>query len=181
MWHNNTRMYEQVLLTTDGSEAAEGATAHALAIAKQFDAELHVVSVIDTESISRPFEADQVDWLGTSSLDEIGDLRDAAQDSIQRIMDQGEAAGIDVVQTIGRGNPSRAISDYAMTNDIDLIVMGSRGHGTIRRLMVGSVTEQVTRIVSIPVLITDEQPPIQPPPDSPAQETDPDHPDSAQK
>lgn len=85
------------------------------------------------------------------------------------------------MQAIGRGNPSRAISDYAMTNDIDLIVMGSRGHGTIQRLMVGSVTEQVTRIVSIPVLITDEQPPIQPLPDSPAQETDPDHPDSAQK
>lgn len=169
-------MYDRVLLSTDGSETAETATTHAVAVATQFDAELHVISIIDTESISRPFEADQVDWFKTSSsLDEIG-LTDTAQASIRRITAAAEDAGLDVVQTVAKGEPHRAISDYTDQKGIDLIVMGSRGYSGLRRLMVGSVTDQVTRSVSIPVLVTGEPPADQPTDDDRAQEADSDGP-----
>lgn len=162
-----TPMYDRILLTTDGSETAESATTHALAIATQFEAELHVLSIIDTEAMSRPFEADQVDWFKTSSsLDEIG-LNDAARASMERITTEAEAAGLEVIQTVAKGDPHRAISDYATQHEIDLIAMGSRGHRGLRRLLVGSVTDRVTRTVSVPVLVTGD-----PTADRPALEPD---------
>ncbi len=51
------------------------------------------------------------------------------------------------------GSPAEAIVDYSENNDCDLIIMGSRGLGAIREIMVGSVSHNVIQHASIPVMI----------------------------
>ena len=50
-------------------------------------------------------------------------------------------------------HPYHAIIDTARENDCDLIVMGSHGHGGIKRLMLGSETTRVLSHTKIPVLV----------------------------
>jgi nucleotide-binding universal stress UspA family protein len=52
-----------------------------------------------------------------------------------------------------KGNPSESIIDYVAENDIDLVVMGTHARDGIRRLIFGSVAEDVMRNASSPVLI----------------------------
>ncbi|QJR14235.1 universal stress protein [Usitatibacter palustris] len=51
------------------------------------------------------------------------------------------------------GNTGEMICGYAATNAIDLIVMGSHGHGTLRNLTLGSVADAVLRQAPCPVMI----------------------------
>lgn len=51
------------------------------------------------------------------------------------------------------GHPVEHIVEIASTGDFDLIIMGTRGHGRIKDLMVGSVANEVIRRSSIPVMV----------------------------
>lgn len=51
------------------------------------------------------------------------------------------------------GLPRDAIIDYAEDNPIDQIIMGSHGRSGLKRVVIGSVAEKVTRHASVPVTI----------------------------
>ena len=51
----------------------------------------------------------------------------------------------DPVTSVRMGRPFAAIIDYARTNDICLIVMGTHGRGAIAHMLLGSTTEKVVR------------------------------------
>jgi mono/diheme cytochrome c family protein len=54
------------------------------------------------------------------------------------------------------GRPASAIVEAAETNNADLIVMGTRGHGAVMHLMMGNVAERVVRTAACPVLTVRE-------------------------
>lgn len=51
------------------------------------------------------------------------------------------------------GDPAQAILDYVDKNSISLIVMGSRGLSTVKRVFLGSVSSRVVQEARVPVLI----------------------------
>lgn len=142
-------MYDNILLPTDGSDGTDRIVAHAMHIARENDATLHVLHVVDTsvlplDSHSQTFY-DQLEAAGRSSVFEI---RDRAID-----------AGVHAVESLRRGTPYRTILDYAQENDIDLIVLGTHGRGGARRALLGSVAEHVVRLSEAPVLTVRTSPP----------------------
>jgi nucleotide-binding universal stress UspA family protein len=64
-----------------------------------------------------------------------------------------QLAGFDVEMQVRFGNPADEIVDAARRTRADLIAMATHGHGGLRRLLLGSVTEQVLARVSIPMLL----------------------------
>lgn len=64
-----------------------------------------------------------------------------------------EQAGFDVSISIRFGNPADEIADVARREHVDLIAMATHGSTGLRRLVLGSVTEQVLSQVSVPVLL----------------------------
>ena len=139
-------MYDRILLPTDGSEVAEAAAAHAVALAAATGATLHVLSVVDAEAIGivTPVALD-VDEVRTS-------LRRAAEEATAAVAEAAESAGVDVVEAVEVGVPDEEIRDYAAANDVDLVVMGTHGRGGVDRFLLGSVTERVVRGSAVPVL-----------------------------
>lgn len=148
-------MYDRILIPTDGSAVAEVAVEHAVDLAKKYDAELHALYVADVDAISISLGAEQVDRIRQGKFPEMDELREEAESATGFVVDHAKDAGIEVVERHSGGIPHRMIKKYAENNDIDLIVMGSKGRSGVRRALLGSVTERTLRSTQVPVLVVD--------------------------
>lgn len=122
-------MYETILFPTDGSEGSAVVLEHAIDLARRHDATIDVL-----------FAADDHEVDGVTDL-----LEDAASEA--------RDAGVTANTVTLEGSPQDRIVDYVLDRGIDVVVMGTHGRRGIDRYVEGSVTEQVLRNVTVPVLV----------------------------
>jgi nucleotide-binding universal stress UspA family protein len=140
----------KILLATDGSEEAALAAHTATDVAGKTDSELHVVLV----GLSAAYVG-----MGPPEIADIPPPRQEELDEeARRLLDaqvkQIEADGSTVAQAHLRvGRPGEQIVVLAEEIGAGLIVMGNRGLGGLRRLLMGSVSDSVVRHAHCPVLI----------------------------
>jgi nucleotide-binding universal stress UspA family protein len=146
-------MYRRILTTLDGSVLAEQALPTALTLVDQFESELFLLRVVIP--LPKSYRA------GAKSA---AVIEAAEQDAVQKAAAylDGIAAGIRekglAVQVAARfGNPSKAIIEFVRKNQIDLLVMCTRGQTGPARWLLGSVTDHVVRGSSIPVVVVPTQ------------------------
>ena len=136
-------MYDEILVPTDGSPAADAAVEHAVTLAEKFDSTIHALYVVDATAYSS-LEG------GSQMVAEA--LEDEGEAAVSRIRVAAEKAGVPADETVVSGTPFRSIIDYADEEDVDLITMGTHGRRGIDRYLLGSVTERVVRSADAPVL-----------------------------
>lgn len=134
-------MYQDILLATDGSEGARQATDHAVALADDLEASLHVLSV----SQEGPHGSEKRDQLRADPESEAAEATEAAE----RVATE---RGLEVSTTVRHGVPQEEIVDAAEVAGVDLIVMGTHGRTGLDHLVVGSVAEEVVRSAPVPVV-----------------------------
>lgn len=141
---------QTILCPTDLSEASLQALPMATRFAQTCGADLHLLNIHLLHSVSGADE--NVPFPGEA------EAREALEAS---------AGGIkwnQVVHRVERGiNAAPAILSYAEEHGIDLIVMGSHGRRGFRRLVLGSVTAEVVRHASVPVLVVRHEAGTEPP------------------
>jgi len=141
-------MYDDILLPTDGSSAMVTALEHAIAVASDQNARVHVLYVVDKRLYTAASE-DSTDEI-RQSLEEEAEI--ALDDARVRIEDEG----IECLTHSEEGIPYTTITDYADEQGIDLVVMGTHGEtGRERMVNLGSTTERVLKNASMPVLVVD--------------------------
>jgi nucleotide-binding universal stress UspA family protein len=131
---------KRVLVATDFSAPSDAALTYGRALARTFGASLHLLHVAENQFL-RPTAADPA----TLTAAHIRWLDDRLTEA-----DRGELRGRAVVEI--SDSPAKAIVDYARSEAIDLIVMGTQGRSTISQILVGSVAERVVRTAPCPVL-----------------------------
>ncbi len=140
-----------ILHPTDFSRSAEQALDHALFLARQYDALLHLLHVIDIPPMSLPYLREdfftQAKQRATASMDEMLASRPAEGIRLARIVLPGLPAS----------PPAPVILEYAREHRADLIVMGTHGRHGLPRLFMGSVAEEVVHSAGCPVLTVHEQ------------------------
>ena len=142
---------KNILVALDGSEPATRALALSADLALRYGATLHLVHVIPHPAVSEGLkEFAQIEGV---------DLGVAAEMSGrgQSIVAAGRAVatqkGVLAPRTeVLLGDPAERLLDYASGQDVDLIVLGRRGLGQIRGLLVGSVSWKVNSLAACPVL-----------------------------
>lgn len=143
-------MYDRILIPTDGSEQASAAIDEGIEMAKQHDATVHAVYVVEPIPLGRypsGMEAAGKEW-----GDVVDEQKGEGEQALATIAERGEAAGVDVVESIEYGKPSQEIIEYVDEHDVDAIVMGTHGRSGVDRLVIGSVAEKVVRKSEVPVL-----------------------------
>ena len=136
-------MIKNVLVPVDGSEGADRAIEQAIMIAKMCDAKINFLYVAN------------INQLAINAV-----LSDAILDSVtkagnvilERAMEM-VPEGILKESFSDTGAPAVVVLDFAETNDIDLIVMGSRGLGVVKGVLLGSVSQYVVEQSKCPVLV----------------------------
>jgi nucleotide-binding universal stress UspA family protein len=139
-------MYKRILIALDGSALAEQALSHAVAQAERFGAELILLRVLE------PFPQAGILWQDDVSRAEkqaIGQAQDYLEGISNTIRDKGLAVKHAVIQ----GQPGLAVVRFAETNEVDLIVICTRGRSGPSRWLMGSVADRVVRGATVPVLL----------------------------
>lgn len=137
----------KVLFPTDFSTCAEYAYVHAAHLARQFQAELHVLNV------AVPYEADPNDPMAHYALhrEDLVTWTDARNTD--------DKPGPRLIHTQMRMvSPAMGILSYSAEYGIDLIVMGTHGRRGLDRLFLGSVAEEVVRLATCPVFTVHAHP-----------------------
>ncbi len=144
-------MFERILLATDGSSSAAKALEYARDLALRDDAQVIVLHAFEpTPSyLGEP-------WGKRVMALNIASAREVAEEATQKLLE----TGVDVIEEVLEGPPADAILRVADVRQPDLIVMGSRGHGEVASLLLGSVSHRVLAHTHTPVLViraTDEE------------------------
>lgn len=138
--------YENILVPVDGSYGAELAFEKAVAVAKRNDAHLHIVHIIDTRTFQDISSFD-------SSI--INEVTESVKKTLEKYVSEAQEAGLNNVDySIEYGAPKTIVArDLPKQLDTDLIMIGATGLNAVARLLVGSVTEYVTRNAACDVLV----------------------------
>lgn len=136
-----------ILLAYDGSACAEAALATALSLAKAESATLTICSVLDPIAVAganAPAPPTQ------AALDE---GRVHTQRTLDSATSLARADGIEATGVLMEGEPAYELVQCARQRGADAIVLGTHGRSGVKRLLLGSVAEEVLRTAHLPVVV----------------------------
>jgi nucleotide-binding universal stress UspA family protein len=148
-------MIKTILVPTDGSDNAQRAVVLAADIANKYSAKLILLHVLADwrrdhvpEDLRRYAETEHVRITESDFQEKV------ATDVLDRAARKVRELGAATPQTlIARGRPAAAIVEAAVSQAADLIVMGSRGLGDAKSLLLGSVSHKVGYLSNCPCLV----------------------------
>jgi nucleotide-binding universal stress UspA family protein len=148
-------MYKQILVAVDGSETAARALAAAIQLARDSDARLQPLYVVDVPLMSYEVPGYDPSYVRNALSDEgrhvLADaaalMAGAGVKGPPRMLETELLEGEDIAHGI-----QRAAQEF----NADLVVMGTHGRRGVRRLVLGSVAERFMRIATCPVLLVSE-------------------------
>ena len=143
-------MYKHILCPIDGSATSNRGMTEAIRLAKDQNAKLGFLHVVDTF----------IPMLDTSGAINLADILDSMRLWGGKVLKNAKAAaneqGIEadtaMVETVG-GRVSTLIAGQAKKWPVDIIVMGTHGHRGVSHLFLGSDAEAVVRTSPVPVLL----------------------------
>jgi len=145
-------VYKCILVATDGSELSKKAVNSAIALAVRLGSELIAVKVVPQHPQSyfegtTPLSPEDVDRLEKHWSGE-------GHEVVEAVREAGAVQGIKVEPIVARSDDvSDALIAVAKEHNADLIVMASHGRKGVKRLLLGSETQQVLTHSEIPVLV----------------------------
>jgi nucleotide-binding universal stress UspA family protein len=146
-------MISNILVPTDGSDAAQKAARYAIDLAKQLKCAIIVLSVIDNRPLmAQTIAAQENARLITEPIEDY--LREAAEEYAKEIREICDENDVRSKILITSGHPAEEIAKEAESSRADLIVMGSHGRSAIAAAFLGSVTySTIHKESKIPVLV----------------------------
>lgn len=146
-------MFRNILVAVDGSAHAQRAVAEAADLASATNAKITLITVV----------SDPNAWvLGTSfgTPVDLEALQEATTAEHRRLLNDAVAGlpeELHAHEVLAHGPPAHAIVRQVEAAGHDLVVMGSRGRGGVRALMLGSVSHQVLHTSPVPVLVVRDE------------------------
>jgi nucleotide-binding universal stress UspA family protein len=139
-------MYRRILVPSDGSEHALRAVRTAADLAERFDAEVVLLTVV-----SVPQALVMLAGIGDDVVEEY--IEKTGREALASALEEFAAHRVGVEVKVEVGAAAEQIVRQAHETGADLVVMGKRGLGEIRGLLLGSVSDRVTHGLSVPVLL----------------------------
>ncbi|MGQ9864756.1 MAG: universal stress protein [Pseudanabaenaceae cyanobacterium] len=143
----------KIMVAVDGSQAAARAVAQAIALG----GEVVLVTVLEAPGAYFPnILLPTGDWVtvpGPPDRDMEKLLTEAAENLLARYQKECAEAGIAARTCVVRGSPRETLCQVAAQENPDILAIGSRGLGSVERLMLGSVSDYVVHHAPCPVLV----------------------------
>ena len=137
-------MFHHILLAVDGSEHSDLAADYAGGLAATFKADLYVVHAYPHTS----------DLLGYDDFEKrVARRKSAGQTVLNNVRKRLAGSSVHPQEDLLEGPEAEAILAAASSRQADLVIMGTRGLGTIEGVLFGSVSRKVTQQAHCPVML----------------------------
>jgi nucleotide-binding universal stress UspA family protein len=136
--------FKNILFTTDFSDYAERALPYAVGLARRYGATIYVAHAIRPEP-RRPLPLEPLPR-------ELDELRFQAAHAMHSFVNAAPLAGLHYEVVLARGETETVFQEMAIRHDIDLVVIATHGRAGVKKLLLGSVAEEIFRNVICPVL-----------------------------
>jgi len=139
------RKFSKVLVAVDGSEYSMNAAEYAISIIKVYGSQLIALHVITSD----------VSTIASTFSPQMEEIKKNTQEFFDKIRRKGEANWDIPLRTelIASSSVVGGIIDFAEKENIDLIVVGTRGRSGLKRLLLGSVASGIVNYAHCPVMI----------------------------
>ena len=137
-------MFGKILHANDGSQHAFHALSLALALAKQNNSELHMISVEEIDYM--PAFIEEV-------REETGTAARRFHPVLQRARAMAQEHNVKLHTHVVAGHPVRDIVGLASELNVDLLVIGEKGHSALYERMIGSRADRIMQLAQCPVLV----------------------------
>lgn len=142
------KMYKNILVGYDGSDASTKALDRAISIAKLTGGKVHIVGVV------KPLDFGYIDYVSPEEIDvyekeEISKEEKLLKKAIEKVRQEN----LETVYKILEGDPAEELMSYADENNIDLIVVGRKGAGMLKRILMGSTSLSLVKYANQEVLV----------------------------
>lgn len=159
---------KKILIAYDGSKtskkAIKDAEMRALSLISE-EIEINLLSVCNTSNsatnvmMQRNIKDEEVQKIKaqhdmTTKEEHLMRIKDELNEVKKRFEQKGVNIKVKVKKIEGNHNPGKNICEYAEDNEMDLIVVGSRGLGNVKKIFLGSVSNYVVNNAKVPVLVT---------------------------
>lgn len=151
-----TKPFQKILVGIDGSDKSLEAADYSISIAKNTNAQLIILNVLETEPWyygKRAYEwgsAEELYKVYENEKAEIQKILDEIKEKAKTLGIQSKTKILMIPRIEGTINP---ILKYAEDEGIDLIVVGTRGRTGIKRMLLGSVASGVVAFAHCPVMV----------------------------
>ncbi len=143
---------KKILVPTDFSDCAQNATEVAKEIARRYHAELHFYHFV-----SVPVDWVHLDFAQHTIYPDVTEEVKRVQNQLDAAVKNAEADGLQSVAYMDFDNSTDAVTRYARSNNISMIVMGSHGARGVKEFFLGSNAQTVVRHAEVPVLIVKQK------------------------
>ena len=137
----------KVLVPTDFSESARHALTYGTSFAREYEAELTLLHVVENLTVGYAS-----DLFPVPMQEVFQEISGYAKTELAKLGAQAREKNVSVVEHVAQGKPSAEIIRYAQETEIDMIVLGTHGKGMLDQALFGSTTERVVRRGPCPVL-----------------------------
>lgn len=134
---------EKILVPVDGSESSERALEKAIELANALKAKLMFLYVANVNQLA----------VNSCLSAELLEAVNKAGDVVLTHAEERASDGLETERVLETGSPAPVITDVAEEYGVDLIVMGSRGLGLVKGVLLGSVSQYVVENSKCAVMV----------------------------
>jgi nucleotide-binding universal stress UspA family protein len=154
---HNEKKFSKMLVAVDGSEPSMDAAEYGIFFAQKYDADLIALHVSPKIISSEYYEDDDIRTNKSILGGGIAELPrlEIEEKSFRKIKEKCKQNNVRVITEVVISNKSVAadIIDYAENNNVNLIVVGTKGRTGFKRLLLGSIVSGVVTYAHCPVLV----------------------------
>jgi len=147
-------IFSKILVAIDGSDASMDAADYAITISQRYNAELYALHVIHAD-VDLPHVTSEFNlyWPHVTS-ESTRNLSNEGEKYLNNVKVKAIEKDMQIkTEIISSKDISGGIVDFAEENNIDLIVIGTRGRSGFKKLLLGSVASHVVTYAHCPVLV----------------------------
>jgi len=140
----------RILVPVDFSPNSRKAVTYAMAFARQFEATITFLHVVQVNYAYGEFGA--IDF---SALER--EMRAGAEKELAALLSSAQTVGLTASTVVREGSPAKVIADTAGELNSDLLIISTHGYTGLKHVLMGSIAEHVVRYSPCPVLVVREQ------------------------
>jgi len=137
----------RILVGVDGSDPAQRAARRAFSLASRLGESVTLVHVLPPP----PVLSEPSVLINVAELER--NLYEAGKTVLEKLAAEGRASGVDVSSQLLSGSAAELIAQAAQADDVDMLVVGSRGRTLVGSMLLGGTSHRLAHICKKPVLI----------------------------